>query len=52
MQNCSHCKVSIKGEYPLCPLCGSILEDKGDLKRMYFLIFQQFIRSLICLYGY
>jgi hypothetical protein len=54
MQNCSHCKVSIKGEYPLCPLCGSILEDKGDPKEDVFphipTIYQEFnlfIRILI-----
>lgn len=30
MQSCIHCKVNIMGEHSVCPLCGGILEDKGE----------------------
>lgn len=30
MQLCEHCKVTIKGEHQICPLCGGLLKGKGD----------------------
>lgn len=54
MQNCIHCKIEIKGEHTVCPLCASILEDKGDSREEVFphipTIYQEFnifIRILI-----
>ncbi|NLO09826.1 MAG: hypothetical protein GX129_08195 [Clostridiales bacterium] len=54
MQNCLHCKVRIKGEHTVCPLCASILEDEGNPKEDVFphipTIYQEFnifIRILI-----
>lgn len=54
MQNCIHCKVIIKGEHIVCPLCASILEDQGNPKEDIFphipTIYQEFnlfIRILI-----
>lgn len=32
MQRCIHCKVDIKGDHTVCPLCASILEGEGDSK--------------------
>lgn len=54
MQDCIHCKVKIKGKHIVCPLCASILEDRGDPKEDVFphipTIYQEFnlfIRVLI-----
>ena len=54
MQNCIHCKVKIRGEHTVCPLCAGILEDKGNPKEDVFphipTIYQEFnlfIRLLI-----
>lgn len=54
MQYCTHCKVNIKGEHTVCPLCAGILEYKGDTKEDVFpfipTIYQEFnllIRILI-----
>lgn len=54
MQNCTYCKVKIKGEHTVCPLCAGILDDKGDPKEDVFpripTIYQEFnlfIRILI-----
>jgi hypothetical protein len=54
MQSCIHCNVNIKGEHTVCPLCASILEDKGNSKEEVFphipTIYQEFnlfIRILI-----
>ncbi len=54
MQDCNHCKVKIKGEHTVCPLCAGILEDKGDSAEDVFpyipTIYQEFnlfIRILI-----
>lgn len=54
MQYCTHCKVNIKGEHTVCPLCAGILEYKGDPKEDVFpfipTIYQEFnllIRILI-----
>lgn len=54
MQSCTHCKVKIKGEHVVCPLCSGILEGKGDQDEDVFLyiptIYQEFnvfIRILI-----
>lgn len=54
MQNCTHCKVRIKGEHTVCPLCAGIMEDKGNPKEDVFphipTIYQEFnifIRILI-----
>lgn len=54
MQNCTYCKVKIKGEHIVCPLCAGILDDKGDPKEDVFpyipTIYQEFnlfIRVLI-----
>lgn len=30
MQNCEYCKITLKGNYEVCPLCGGILQEKGD----------------------
>ncbi len=54
MQNCIHCKVRIKGEHIVCPLCAGILEDKGNPKEdvyphipTIYQEFNMFIRILI-----
>lgn len=54
MQNCIHCKVEIKGEHTVCPLCAGIMEDKGESSEDVFphipTIYQEFnifIRVLI-----
>lgn len=54
MQKCIHCKVNIRGEHTVCPLCASILEDKGEASEDVFphipTIYQEFnifIRILI-----
>lgn len=54
MQSCIHCHIEIKGEHTVCPLCASILEDKGDSREDVFphipTIYQEFnifIRILI-----
>lgn len=54
MQGCNHCKIKIRGEHTVCPLCASILEDKGDPSEDVFphipTIYQEFnifIRILI-----
>lgn len=54
MQNCIHCKVKIKGEHTVCPLCAGIMEDKGEPSEDVFpyipTIYQEFnifIRILI-----
>lgn len=30
MQVCNHCKLSVKGDHSICPLCGGILDEKGN----------------------
>ena len=54
MQKCIHCKVNIRGEHTVCPLCASILEDQGEPSEDVFphipTIYQEFnifIRILI-----
>jgi hypothetical protein len=46
MLSCDNCKVSLKGNYEVCPLCGGILQDNGDIKEEVFpnipTIFQEF----------
>lgn len=43
---CSHCKVNIKGEHTVCPLCSGILDGTGDSKEDVFpyipTIYQEF----------
>jgi len=54
MQYCTHCKVKIKGEHNVCPLCAGILEGEGNPEEEVFpfipTIYQEFnlfIRILI-----
>jgi predicted neutral ceramidase superfamily lipid hydrolase len=54
MKNCPHCKVGIRGDHTVCPLCAGILEDKGEPSEDVFphipTIYQEFnifIRVLI-----
>jgi len=54
MQYCTHCRVKIKGENTVCPLCAGILDGKGDSNEEVFpfipTIYQEFnlfIRVLI-----
>jgi len=46
MQYCPHCKVKIKGQHTVCPLCAGILEGDGDPKEEVFpfipTIYQEF----------
>ncbi|MDF2906961.1 MAG: putative rane protein [Herbinix sp.] len=46
MQNCDNCKVSLKGNYEVCPLCGGILhENEGKSEEIFPnlpTIFQEF----------
>ncbi len=32
MQNCENCKITLKGNYDVCPLCGGLLQEKGEGK--------------------
>lgn len=54
MKRCPHCKVRIRDEHTVCPLCAGILEDKGEPSEDVFphipTIYQEFnifIRILI-----
>lgn len=53
MNNCKHCNVNIKGNHIVCPLCASILDDKGDSEDVFphiptiYQEFNLFIRILI-----
>ena len=46
MQKCDNCKVSLKGNYPVCPLCGGILHENEEKSEEVFpnlpTIFQEF----------
>jgi hypothetical protein len=46
MQLCEHCKVNVKGEHQICPLCGGLLKDKGEAEEEVFphipTIYQEF----------
>ena len=46
MQHCEHCKVTIKGNNHLCPLCGGMLQEKGEKEEETFpnlpTIYQEF----------
>ncbi len=46
MQLCEHCKVKVKGEHHICPLCGGLLKGKGDAQEEVFphipTIYQEF----------
>ncbi len=46
MQKCDYCKVSLKGNYVVCPLCGGILPEKEEHSEEIFpnlpTIFQEF----------
>lgn len=46
MQSCNNCKVNIKGDHTVCPLCAGIMEGKGDSKEDVFpyipTIYQEF----------
>lgn len=46
MQYCTHCKVNIRGDHTACPLCVSILEEKGNPEQEVFpyipTIYQEF----------
>ncbi|NLJ95695.1 MAG: hypothetical protein GX321_00960 [Clostridiales bacterium] len=53
MNKCIHCKVNIKGDHVVCPLCASILEDKNGEENVFphiptiYQEFNLFIRILI-----
>ncbi len=54
MQLCEHCKVSVKGNHRICPLCGGIIKGDGDSEEEVFPIiptiyqeFNIFIRIMI-----
>lgn len=46
MQNCNNCKVSLKGSYKICPLCGGIVQDSEEKSEEVFIhtptIYQEF----------
>ncbi len=54
MQNCDNCKVYLKGNHKVCPLCGGIIQDNEEVSEEVFpyipTIYQEFniyIRTLI-----
>ncbi len=53
MQKCDNCKVFLKGNYEVCPLCGGILENKEKSEEVFpnlptiFQEFNIFIRVII-----
>ena len=54
MQSCSNCKVSLKGNNKVCPLCGSMIHENAEIEEEVFphipTIFQEFnlfIRTMI-----
>ena len=54
MQSCDKCKVSLKGNYQVCPLCGGIIQEENEPDQEVFpqipTIYQEFnlfIRTLI-----
>ncbi len=53
MQRCDNCKVSLKGNYEVCPLCGGILDNKEKSEEVFpnlptiFQEFNIFIRVII-----
>lgn len=53
MVKCNYCKVKIKGDHLVCPLCAGILEDKGEREDVFphiptiYQEFNLFIRVLI-----
>ena len=54
MQSCTNCKVSLKGNNNVCPLCGSIVQEKEEVNEEIFpyipTIYQEFnllIRTMI-----
>ena len=54
MQRCEHCKLSLKGNYTICPLCGGIIQESGNQEEEVFPLiptiyqeFNLFIRIII-----
>ena len=54
MQRCEHCKLSLKGNYTICPLCGGIIQEPGNQEEEVFPLiptiyqeFNLFIRIII-----